>query len=119
MANVNLQTKSLPSGAVAELVQVAKWLQSIAADFQPVDNVEICQNTEGLADITKNLLRRLSSELTARSTPSENRVTSIHFSQPAALDITLEKLDVSRRSRTLHPRSIPIVRGHIWHPGVD
>ncbi|OTA89593.1 hypothetical protein M434DRAFT_398485 [Hypoxylon sp. CO27-5] len=85
MANVNSKSKPLPSGAVGELSKVADWLQSSEADFQTVNNIKICRNTQGLANVTADLLKQFAAEVT--SAPSENRVTSIHFDQPAVVPV--------------------------------
>ncbi|KAI2467928.1 hypothetical protein F4781DRAFT_289235 [Annulohypoxylon bovei var. microspora] len=85
MANANLQTKPLPSGAINELSEVAGWLQSNDADFQSVNNIKICKNIHGLASATDNLLKQFAKEVT--SPPSQNRVTAIHFDQPAVVPV--------------------------------
>ncbi|KAI1455377.1 hypothetical protein F4805DRAFT_271501 [Annulohypoxylon moriforme] len=85
MANINLQSKPLPSGAITELSKVAEWLQSSAADFQTVNNIKICKNTQGLANATETLLKQFAKEVA--SPPSQNRVSAIHFNQSASLPV--------------------------------
>ncbi|KAI1215158.1 uncharacterized protein F4807DRAFT_406116 [Annulohypoxylon truncatum] len=85
MANINLQIKSLPSGAVAEFEKVSKWLRSNAAEFQNINGIKICKNTKGLADITNHLLKQFARVV--ESTSSQNRITAIHFDHSAAVPV--------------------------------
>ncbi|KAI1780707.1 hypothetical protein F4818DRAFT_396554 [Hypoxylon cercidicola] len=79
------KSKPLPSQAVTELVKVASWLQSEKADFQYVDNINICNNKEGLAKVTNDLIKQFATEITPKS--SQNRVTAIHFSQSGIVPV--------------------------------
>lgn len=63
MANINMRIKSLPQGAIAEFDKVSKWLRSNDANFQSVNNTKICKNTQGLADITNDLLKQFAREI--------------------------------------------------------
>ncbi|OTA67113.1 hypothetical protein K449DRAFT_430292 [Hypoxylon sp. EC38] len=85
MANVNLESKPLPQGAVVEVPKVALWLQTSAANFQVLDNVNICRNTDGLAKATSCLFKQFATEVTCA--PSQNRVTAIHFNRPSVVPV--------------------------------
>ncbi|KAI1447105.1 hypothetical protein F5Y02DRAFT_380997 [Annulohypoxylon stygium] len=85
MANINMRIKSLPQGAIAEFDKVSKWLRSNDANFQSVNNTKICKNTQGLADITNDLLKQFAREIDCPS--SQNRITAIHFNQSAAVPV--------------------------------
>lgn len=64
MSSAESKAKPLPPNAAAELPNVAAWLQGSEADFQSVDNVSICKNTEALATATANFLKHFTSEVT-------------------------------------------------------
>ncbi|KAI1411850.1 hypothetical protein F5Y13DRAFT_51726 [Hypoxylon sp. FL1857] len=117
MANVNSKSKRLPSGAAGELAKVAAWLQTGTADFQTVNNIKICRNTQGLADITTDLLKQFAAEVTIA--PSENRVTAIHFDQPAVVPVeqgwTVDLIPVHINGGTITVESQPLELGHYVH----
>ncbi|KAI1099110.1 hypothetical protein F4804DRAFT_94058 [Jackrogersella minutella] len=63
MANVNSKSKRLPELAANELAAVSEWLQSDKADFQTVNQINICGNPEGLAVATADLLKQFAAEV--------------------------------------------------------
>ncbi|OTA98068.1 hypothetical protein M426DRAFT_17793 [Hypoxylon sp. CI-4A] len=85
MASATPESRPMPPGAAGKLANVALWLQKSAADFQDVNNVKICKNTKGLVDTTTELLKHFA--VSIKSTPSQHRVTAIHFDKPAAIPI--------------------------------
>ncbi|GAW15324.1 hypothetical protein ANO14919_047330 [Xylariales sp. No.14919] len=93
MSTLSMESKPLPSGADAEARKVAKWLLGKDADFQIVEDVDICKNTKGLATVTSDLLELFTDEIQNwiphRAKPSEIRVTAIHFNRPTI--VPLEK----------------------------
>ncbi|KAI0835750.1 hypothetical protein F5Y06DRAFT_275287 [Hypoxylon sp. FL0890] len=117
MANINSKSKPLPSGAVGELAKVADWLQTSEADFQTVNNIKICRNTQGLANVTTDLLKQFSAEVT--SAPSENRVTAIHFDQPAVVPVeqgwTVDLIPVHTNGGTITVESEQLNLGQYVH----
>ncbi|KAI1428428.1 hypothetical protein F5Y12DRAFT_782598 [Xylaria sp. FL1777] len=80
---MDIQSKSLPSGADAEVGKVAAWLLSKDANFQIVDDVDICKNTKGLATITSDLLELFANEIQIL----ETRVIAIHFHRPTIVPL--------------------------------
>ncbi|KAI6086211.1 hypothetical protein F4821DRAFT_238691 [Hypoxylon rubiginosum] len=85
MSNDGLKSNRLPSAAITELLKVADWLQSEKAKFQNVDDVNICNNREGLTKATSNLISQFATKVIRAS--SENRVTAIHFTKSAVVPV--------------------------------
>ncbi|KAI0539202.1 hypothetical protein GGR58DRAFT_525178 [Xylaria digitata] len=85
MSTLNVEIKPLPSGADTEARKVASWLLSKDANFQVVEDVDICKNTKELATMTSNLLELFANEIQNRiprkAKPLETRVTAIHFNR--------------------------------------
>ncbi|KAI1138519.1 hypothetical protein F5Y05DRAFT_384329 [Hypoxylon sp. FL0543] len=117
MANVNSKSKPLPSGAAGELAKVADWLQTSEADFQTVNNINICKNTQGLATVTDELLKQFAAEVT--SAPSENRVTAIHFDRSAVVPVedswTVDLIPVHSNGGTITVESQQLSIGQYVH----
>ncbi|KAF2966280.1 hypothetical protein GQX73_g7290 [Xylaria multiplex] len=63
MSALNVEIKPLPSGAHTEARKVETWLLSKDADFQVVEDVDICKNTKGLATMASNLLELFANEI--------------------------------------------------------
>lgn len=60
------KSKPLPPQAVTELAKVASWLQSEEADFQYANNINICNNKEGLTTAANDLIKQFATEITVR-----------------------------------------------------
>ncbi|KAI1390661.1 uncharacterized protein F4822DRAFT_157605 [Hypoxylon trugodes] len=85
MASVGSEARDLPAGAYAELGNIALWFQSEAANFQVTNDIEVCTNTNGLAETAEKFLGEFRSEI--RPPPSEVRITAIHFNQPTIVPV--------------------------------
>lgn len=67
-SNSDPASKPLPPQAIGELTKVATWLQSGKAEFQHVDNVNICNNKAGLTKVATNLIKEFATEITVWQT---------------------------------------------------
>ncbi|KAI1155939.1 hypothetical protein F4825DRAFT_446937 [Nemania diffusa] len=108
MANT-VEIRPLPAGADAEVANLATWLNSGEADFQTVDRIRICKNTDGLSSATSELSALFMGDIKAclilwrnySNNPFDSRafqdrlpdghvktrVTAIHFEDPTAVPL--------------------------------
>ncbi|KAI0879543.1 hypothetical protein GGS24DRAFT_437829 [Hypoxylon argillaceum] len=88
MANT-VEIRPLPAGADAEVANLATWLNSGEADFQTVDRIRICKNTDGLSSATSELSALFMGDIKDRLPDGhvKTRVTAIHFEDPTAVPL--------------------------------
>ncbi|CAG9997301.1 unnamed protein product [Clonostachys byssicola] len=78
----NLTIHSLPL-ADSEIAEVAAWLETQDANFQCVENFQICQNTAQLAKVCNTLVKEIMKN--TEPSPSQNRVSAMKFDRPAVV----------------------------------
>jgi hypothetical protein len=49
------EVRGLPADASTEAEKIATWSLSEEADFQSIDQIQICKNTSGFATVTSKL----------------------------------------------------------------
>ncbi|KAI0529953.1 hypothetical protein GGR58DRAFT_495102 [Xylaria digitata] len=88
MANP-VESRPLPATADAEVENLATWLRSDEADFQTVDQIRICKNTDGLSGATSKLSALFRDEIKGRLSNGlvKTRVTALHFENPTAVPL--------------------------------
>ncbi|VUC27755.1 unnamed protein product [Clonostachys rosea] len=78
----DLSIHSLPL-ADSEIEEVAAWLETKDANFECVQNFQICKNTADLAKVCNKLVKEVLKN--TEPTPTENRVSAMKFDRPAVI----------------------------------
>ncbi|KAI1200694.1 hypothetical protein F5X97DRAFT_77627 [Nemania serpens] len=91
MSNPTLRSIPFPVDATTEAKKVEAWLLSKDAEFQLVDDLNICKNLTGLASITDELVEIIGAanehNIPNYEQSQEKSIIAIHFLHPTVLPL--------------------------------